>query len=616
MQEADGAESLRMKWSVASGPVFGIIWRSQQCIPVDSKREEVMRTATCISVLLVCFAARAADSDAVLPQPGPAAAPPALADAVTIPGMFSFQGRLTDTAGVPVPDSEYLVRFRLYEHETGGPLLWYEAQQVSIRAGLFSVLLGSVSPIESIPEHGSLYLGMKVGEDPEMVPRTRLVSAAYCFLSSRARQADTALYAVGGGAGDNAWSRGEPDSVLFTFRRLGIARGGASNMLFGDGRQTHVNLGVACTTGTQGQDLAYCTVGGGDHNRAADDHCTVGGGGGNVANGYYATVAGGCQNTASSGNCAVGGGLGNQATVTNATVAGGKFGVASGYCAAVGGGVDNVASAEFATVPGGSGNHASGGNAVVAGGAGNTADEVYSAVGGGLLNSATGLGATVAGGEGCVASGDYGFCAGYGSSVDSGHANSVALNGQATTASGQLRCGILSKTGGTFSIDHPLRPTSAILNHYFVESPEMRNVYEGEALLDSRGRAEVSLPDYFGALNRRPRVQLTGVGSHEVYVAEDVSGNRFAIGGPAGTKVYWQVTGERRDQGAEAVRLMMPVEQPKTGNLAGRSLDDDFLVTAMQQLEDQGVGSGFRFRTAEGRRKYEQLRRALSETDW
>ncbi|UCG42631.1 MAG: hypothetical protein JSU73_12340 [candidate division WOR-3 bacterium] len=574
-----------------------------------------MKAAISVSVLFVVFAAPAADTEAVLPKPESAVSPAVLAGAVTIPRVLSFQGRLTDTAGVPVPDSVYQVRFRLYEHETGGPILWHELQPIRTEAGLFSALLGSASPIESVPEQGGLYLGIKVAEDPEMVPRPRLVSAAYSFLSSRSRHADTAWFAVSGGAGDNAWTRGVPDSVLFTVTQLGIARGGALNTLLGNGRHTHVNLGIACTTGTSGQDYAYSTVSGGGHNRATDDYCTVGGGGGNVASGYYATVAGGAQNTASSGNCTVGGGLSNAATVTNATVAGGKFGVASGYCAAVGGGVDNIAGAEFATVPGGSGNHATGGNAVVAGGSGNTANRTNSAVGGGLLNVAGGIGATVAGGEGCLAAGDHGLAAGFGSSVDSGHGNSVAFNGQATTASGQLRCGILSKTGGSFTIDHPLRPMSAVLNHYFVESPEMRNVYEGEAVLDRSGQAEVRLPEYFSALNRRPRVQLTGVGSHEVYVAEDVSGNRFAIGGPAGAKVYWQVTGERKDRGAEAIRLMMPVEQPKTGGLAGRSLDDDFLVTAMRQLEDQGLGSGFRFRTAEGRRKYEQLRRALADAD-
>ena len=84
------------------------------------------------------------------------------------------------------------------------------------------------------------------------------------------------------------------------------------------------------------------------------------------------------------------------------------------------------------------------------------------------------------------------------------------------------------------------------------------------------------------------------------------SGNGFAVGGPAGAKVYWQVTGERKDQSAEAIRLMMPVEQTKTGELTGRSLDDEFLAGVMGQLEDMGQGSDFEFRTAEGRREYER----------
>jgi len=141
----------------------------------------------------------------------------------------------------------------------------------------------------------------------------------------------------------------------------------------------------------------------------------------------------------------------------------------------------------------------------------------------------------------------------------------------------------------------------------------MVNMYRGVARLDAAGRAEVRLPDYFSALNRSPMVQLTGVGSYEVYVAEDVSGNRFTIGGPPGTKVYWTVTGDRKDQSAEVIRTLMPVEQPKTGELAGRSQDDNFLVGTMQQLEQMGESNRFQFRTAEGRRRYEEMRRESSK---
>ena len=192
--------------------------------------------------------------------------------------------------------------------------------------------------------------------------------------------------------------------------------------------------------------------------------------------------------------------------------------------------------------------------------------------------------------------------------MPSGYSNSAAFNGQTATASNQLRCGALSKASGSFTIDHPLDPYNKILNHYFIEGPEMLNIYRGSVTLDASGRAEVQLPDYFSALNRNPHIQLTGVGTYEIYVAEEIKNNRFVIGGKPGTKVYWLVTGERQDVSAEATKRMMPVEQEKAGELAGRMLDDDFLSGCMEQLEREGKTTGINFRTAEGRRRYEEMK--------
>jgi hypothetical protein len=233
----------------------------------------------------------------------------------------------------------------------------------------------------------------------------------------------------------------------------------------------------------------------------------------------------------------------------------------------------------------------------------------YCTVGGGGSNTASGYAATVGGGYADTAAGNTIFAVGSHSVVPSGYSNSAAFNGQTATASNQLRCGALSKASGSFTIDHPLDPYNKILNHYFIEGPEMLNIYRGSVVFDANGRAEVKLPDYFSALNRNPHIQLTGVGTKEVvYVAEDVTGNRFVIGGLAGAKVYWLVTGERQDVSAEATRRMMPVEQPKTGPLAGRMLDDEFLSGCMEQLEREGKAQGINFRTAEGRRRYEEMK--------
>ncbi|MCX6844161.1 MAG: hypothetical protein NTX53_18015 [candidate division WOR-3 bacterium] len=111
-------------------------------------------------------------------------------DAVAIPRLLSYQGKLTDSLGVPVPDTTYPMTFRLYTQPTGGSSFWNEDTTVRTKGGLFTALLGSRNPITSVPEAGALYLAMKVGSAAEMTPRIRLVSAAYSFLTERASNSD------------------------------------------------------------------------------------------------------------------------------------------------------------------------------------------------------------------------------------------------------------------------------------------------------------------------------------------------------------------------------------------------------------------------------------------
>jgi hypothetical protein len=72
------------------------------------------------------------------------------------------------------------------------------------------------------------------------------------------------------------------------------------------------------------------------------------------------------------------------------------------------------------------------------------------------------------------------------------------------------------------------------------------------------------MPEWFEALNRDFRYQLTAIGAPgpNLYVADEVRGNRFRIaGGSPGSKVSWQVTGIRQDAFAETHRI--PVEEDK-----------------------------------------------------
>jgi hypothetical protein len=133
--------------------------------------------------------------------------------------------------------------------------------------------------------------------------------------------------------------------------------------------------------------------------------------------------------------------------------------------------------------------------------------------------------------------------------------------------------GYLAKSGGGFLIDHPLEPANQYLNHAFVESPDMKNVYDGNVTLDANGEASVILPDYFEALNGDFRYQLTALGAPgpNLYIAEEIQHNRFKIaGGTAGGKVSWQVTGIRHDPWAEQNRR--PAVMDKTGQERGKYL--------------------------------------------
>ena len=125
--------------------------------------------------------------------------------------------------------------------------------------------------------------------------------------------------------------------------------------------------------------------------------------------------------------------------------------------------------------------------------------------------------------------------------------------------------GTLTKGGGSFKIDHPLDPANGYLSHSFVESPDMMNVYNGNVMLNDDGEAWVTLPGWFEALNRDFRYQLTAMGAPgpNLYVASEVSGNRFKIaGGTPNGRVSWQVTGIRQDAWANAHRIAVEENKP------------------------------------------------------
>lgn len=142
--------------------------------------------------------------------------------------------------------------------------------------------------------------------------------------------------------------------------------------------------------------------------------------------------------------------------------------------------------------------------------------------------------------------------------------NAVYVDG-GVIIKGPLRVeGKIEKSSGSFMIDHPLDPENKYLYHSFVESPDMMNVYNGNITTDAQGIATIKLPEYFEALNKDFRYQLTPVGQFaQAMVLEKVTNNSFTIQtDKPNVEISWQITGIRNDAYARTHRLEVEVPKP------------------------------------------------------
>lgn len=135
----------------------------------------------------------------------------------------------------------------------------------------------------------------------------------------------------------------------------------------------------------------------------------------------------------------------------------------------------------------------------------------------------------------------------------------ATINAVTTVTGAASVIGVLSKTTGSFMIDHPLDPKNKLLYHFFVESPDVKNIYDGIAVLDEKGGALIVLPNYFFALNKDFRYLATPIGSPmpDLYLSKEVHRKFLGLygapvlsiaGGIPGSRVSWQVTGIRHDR--------------------------------------------------------------------
>jgi hypothetical protein len=134
--------------------------------------------------------------------------------------------------------------------------------------------------------------------------------------------------------------------------------------------------------------------------------------------------------------------------------------------------------------------------------------------------------------------------------------------------------GQLTKSSGTFLIDHPLDPYNRVLRHNFVESPEELCVYRGKVRLDASGQATVTMPSYFVALTKEDEATVTvsPIGRKSFLTSYEWNSkfDAFTVFGDPNAQVSYLVLATRDDPSILVLRR--PVEEDKSPDQKGKLL--------------------------------------------
>jgi hypothetical protein len=509
-------------------------------------------------------------------------APSQSAPAVTVPRLIKFAGTLKDAQGEP-RSNVVGVTFAIYKEQEGGAALWMETQNVNLDGnGAYTALLGANSangvPAELFASGEARWLGAQVQLPGEVEQaRVLLVSVPY------------ALKAV-----DAETLGGKPASAFVTSESVASSGGsGSSTATTTSSTSTAPSAPTATTpkaAATRAQ--AACTSVTSDGAAAVNSialftaACNIEG---SVMTQALINGFPGVNVAGNNAGLALNGAGTHQITVTGATS--GRLGQdAGGFFFASD---TNGANVRFLTNNGtlnewvritSAGNVGVGTQTpaakldLVAKASGATGISVQTTDLASANTAVSGL-ADGAGGTGVFGEAENGSLAiGVWGISSSGVAGQFSGNVNVT--------GNISKAGGSFKIDDPVDPSNKYLYHSFVESPDMKNIYDGIVNLDEKGEAVVQLPGWFGVLNRDFRYQLTSIGGFApVYIAEEVVENHFKIaGGNPGMKVSWMVTGIRQDAWANAHRI--PVEEAKPAQERGYYLHPELYGQPAQRSID------------------------------
>ncbi|RKZ33048.1 hypothetical protein DRQ33_04860, partial [bacterium] len=365
-----------------------------------------------------------------------------------VPQIISYQGKLTDSKSGVAMNGAYDITFRMYSSEDDISALWSETHRdVPVKNGLFSVMLGTISPFAPALDFSQQYYLEVAVDGNVLTPRFRLGASPYAlnvpdrlvFADIRdetgesqftVTNGDPGLRIVGSGAVDvNFDSESHTITVDVPVMR---ARPGGPPFPRGRGTPDYVakwifedslgnsqiydngeNVGIGTISPENKLDIVgncradtFFGVFDGAMVTDTTDSCVPWLLSGNVI--YTANALGCCQGCTTAFYGIAKGNAGNRLYgskdsthvnlgVESSTGSPSPIVLPLSYCT-VGGGHLNSAEGDGATVSGGINNYAHHSYATVGGGASNAAESLYTTVGGGGLNTAHGHAATVSGG--------------------------------------------------------------------------------------------------------------------------------------------------------------------------------------------------------------------------
>lgn len=184
----------------------------------------------------------------------------------TINSQISFQGKLTNPDGTNVTNGNYSIVFTIYSGGTtagGGTSVWTETQNpVVVTDGIFQVNLGSVTSLPGSVDFnaGNIYLAVKVGADPEMLPRIFFTASPYAFNSDKlGGLANTSLVQLAQGTQTDSSTTNASIAINktgITAKIVDLQRGGASVFSINNDGSTAIKNSADSATEFDVQDSA------------------------------------------------------------------------------------------------------------------------------------------------------------------------------------------------------------------------------------------------------------------------------------------------------------------------------------------------------------------------